>query len=51
MNSFKSVQNDIQYRYNTTEDIFYFFDDLLENLQTAHELGWITFWIHTNYKE
>ena len=21
----------------------------LENLKTAHEMGWITFWIHPNY--
>ena len=51
MKSFQTVQGDIQTRYTTNEDIFYFFDDLLENLKTASELGWITFWIHPNYKK
>jgi FMN phosphatase YigB (HAD superfamily) len=51
MNSFKIVQNNIQNRYNTNKDTFYFFDDLLENLQTANQLGWITYWINPNYED
>jgi len=46
--SFKVVQGDIQRNYN---DIFFFFDDMLENLKIAKSLGWITFWIHPDYME
>jgi len=48
--SFNDVQDDISYRYSDKK-IFYFFDDLLDNLKTASELGWITFWINPNYVE
>tara|TARA_B110000971_G_C19868062_1_gene434848 strand:+ start:68 stop:541 length:474 start_codon:yes stop_codon:yes gene_type:complete len=45
LRSFNDVQDDISLRDPSPKQIF-FFDDLLENLQTAHDLGWITFWIH-----
>ena len=46
--SFNDVQNDISYRYPVSKTIF-FFDDRLENLKTAFQMGWFTFWIHPNY--
>ena len=30
---------------------FYFFDVLVDNLETAYQYGWITIWINKNYKE
>lgn len=47
--SFFSVHDDLNKIYKTN-DIIYFFDDLLENLYSAKKLGWITFWIHPNYR-
>lgn len=45
--SFISVNNDIINRYpNTKTNLF--FDDLLDNLYTAYNLGWITIWININ---
>tara|TARA_B100001248_G_C27391384_1_gene462542 strand:- start:2118 stop:2585 length:468 start_codon:yes stop_codon:yes gene_type:complete len=44
--SFKSVHNDI---YRGANDIFFFFDDQLENLKIASSLGWVTFWISPDY--
>ena len=35
----------------TYDHTYYFFDDLLENLESAKERGWITIWISPNYKE
>lgn len=29
----------------------FFFDDLVDNLETAKELGWITIWINKDYKD
>ena len=46
--SFNDVQNDISYRYPISKTIF-FFDDRLENLKAAFQMGWFTFWIHPNY--
>ena len=46
--SYNDVQIDLSYRYPEIKNIF-FYDDRLENLKTAHEMGWITFWIHPNY--
>ena len=45
--SFNDVQNDISYRYPVSKTIF-FFDDRLENLKAAFQMGWFTFWIHPN---
>ena len=44
--SFNEVRNNIIYRHNNsnTDDII-FFDDLLNNLKTAHDIGWVTVWI------
>ena len=30
--------------------LYFFFDDRLENLEPAFQMGWFTFWIHPNYK-
>ena len=46
--SFNDVNNDISNRYPGPKSVF-FFDDLLENLETASGLGWLTFWIDPNY--
>ena len=46
--SFNDVQNDISYRYPVSKTIF-FFDDRLENLKAAFQMGWFTFWIHPNH--
>tara|TARA_Y100001958_G_C20924646_1_gene337516 strand:- start:156 stop:632 length:477 start_codon:yes stop_codon:yes gene_type:complete len=46
--SINDVHNDILYRYQSKEDIIFFFDDRLENLKIAKEKGWLTFWIHPN---
>lgn len=50
INSFISVDRDIGNLYPGSKVVF-FFDDLLENLKTAHQLGWKTFWINPNHKE
>ena len=47
--SFASIQNDLNKIYKSN-DIIYFFDDLVENLNSAKRLGWVTFWIHPNYR-
>ena len=43
--SFNYVNNDILYNYNLSDKKI-FFDDLQENLKTAHNIGWETVWIH-----
>jgi FMN phosphatase YigB (HAD superfamily) len=47
--SFTSVHEDLSSR-DPLPKIVFFFDDLLENLETASKMGWITFWIHPNYQ-
>ena len=46
--SFEFVQKNILYQdYNTDiKNTFIFFEDTLENLRMAKNLGWITIWIH-----
>ena len=46
--SFEFVQKNILYQdYNTDiKNTFIFFEDTLENLKMAKNLGWITIWIH-----
>ena len=44
--SFNYVNNDILYNHNLSDKRI-FFDDLQENLKTAHNIGWETVWIHT----
>ena len=46
--SFQFVQTNIlNSDYNNDKsNTFIFFDDLLENLRMAKQLGWITVWIH-----
>ena len=43
--SFSRVHLDLSER-DPLPKVVFFFDDLLENLETAKQLGWITFWIH-----
>ena len=43
--SFQAVHDDLSVRSGRQEPVI-FFDDMLENLEAASELGWITFWIH-----
>tara|TARA_E500000178_G_C16786891_1_gene646214 strand:- start:75 stop:557 length:483 start_codon:yes stop_codon:yes gene_type:complete len=47
--SFQSIQDDLNYIHNH-DGVIFFFDDLLENLETAKSLGWVTFWINPKYK-
>jgi FMN phosphatase YigB (HAD superfamily) len=49
--SFLYVQKNILYQDNNYDDnnTFIFYDDLLENLQAAKKLNWITIWIHPKF--
>jgi putative hydrolase of the HAD superfamily len=48
MISYKFVENDI--RKNIDEkNKYYFFDDILDNLQTAKSRGWETIWVHEDF--
>ena len=49
INSAISVENDIKFNDNNITSII-FFDDLLENLETGKERGWVTVWIHPEFK-
>ena len=50
--SFLQVQKDVLDRENiTTSYKFHFYDDQLNNLNTAFQLGWNTIWIHPRFKE
>jgi putative hydrolase of the HAD superfamily len=50
--SFLQVQNDILTRENIVTDYnIYFYDDLLDNLNTAYQFGWKTIWINPHYKD
>ena len=48
MESFKFIEQDIRKYYNDRNK-YYFFDDRLENLQTAKSRGWNTIWININF--
>lgn len=43
--SFEAVHDDLSDR-DPLPKVIFFFDDLLENLEAAYKIGWITFWIH-----
>ena len=45
MNSFIDVHDNISYD-DPEPKVIFFFDDQLNNLKTAHDLGWKTIWIH-----
>ncbi len=52
INSAISLEKDIQMIHQQTYDhTYYFFDDLLENLKSVKERGWITIWISPNFEE
>jgi FMN phosphatase YigB (HAD superfamily) len=46
--SYKFIEQDIRKKYNDRNK-YYFFDDRLENLQTAKSRGWNTIWININF--
>ena len=46
--SIYDVHDDILKR-DTESKVIIFFDDILENLQMAHKMGWYTIWIHPKY--
>ena len=48
MESFKFIEQDIRKYYNDRNK-YYFFDDRLENLQTAKSRGWNTIWVNINF--
>ena len=45
------VQKDITLELQNKNNVYLFFDDLLDNLKNAHIMGWKTIWISPNYKE
>ena len=48
VDSFKFVEKSIRKDYNNRNK-YYFFDDRLENLQTAKSRGWNTIWVNINF--
>ena len=46
--SYKFIEQDIRKKYNDRNK-YYFFDDRLENLQTAKSRGWYTIWVNINF--
>ena len=46
--SYKFIEQNIRKKYNDRNK-YYFFDDRLENLQTAKSRGWNTIWININF--
>ena len=46
--SFKFIEQDIKKYYNNRNK-YYFFDDRLDNLQTAKTRGWITIWVNIDF--
>ena len=51
MDCYLSVRNDIFKELGNTVSGYVFFDDLLDNLKGAYQLGWRTIWISPKYKE
>lgn len=50
--SFLQVHNDILDRENITQGYkIHFYDDQLDNLNTAYQFEWDTIWIHPHHKE
>mgnify|MGYP001172273936 FL=1 len=47
--SFQYVNNEIIKDTKTSDIQIYFFDDLIENLEAAHNIGWKTIWISPYY--
>ena len=48
---YDSVENDISYTLQSDLNEYIFFDDLLENLESAKQLGWSTVWINPKFHE
>jgi FMN phosphatase YigB (HAD superfamily) len=51
MESFQYVQKQITRNLQWITNEYYFFDDMLDNLFTAKQLGWKTIWISHNFKK
>ena len=51
MDCYQNVKNDIFKELGNTVSGYVFFDDLLDNLKGASQLGWRTIWISPKYKE
>ena len=51
MESFQYVQKQITRNLQWITNEYYFFDDMLDNLLTAKQLGWKTIWISPNFKK
>ena len=49
LDSFQFVQKKILRDLQRSNNEFYFFDDMLENLNTAKKLGWITIYISPDF--
>jgi len=49
--SFTYVNKTIQRQLQSKNNDIYFFDDILDNLQTAKYIGWKTIYISPNYKK
>ena len=48
IDSFKFVEQDIK-EYYKDKNKYYFFDDRLENLQSAKSRGWYTIWVNIDF--
>ena len=48
INSAIALEKDISLKYNQKNQ-YYFFDDLLENLKSVKQRGWVTIWISPLY--
>jgi len=48
---YKAVNKDISKVVRSDDNKYIFFDDLLENLETAKQLGWSTVWINPKFHE
>jgi FMN phosphatase YigB (HAD superfamily) len=46
--SYKFIEDDIK-EYYREKNKYYFFDDRLENLQTAKSRGWYTIWVNIDF--
>ena len=48
---YKAVNKDISKIVRSNDNKYIFFDDLLQNLETAKQVGWSTVWINPKFHE
>ena len=48
---YKAVDKDISKVVRSDDNKYIFFDDLLDNLESAKQLGWSTVWINPKFHE